>query len=215
MCIIILSSLLFPLVIFFISEKIKQVKEDRILFHKLSISVYEVINNLRMFQNSLSQFVEIVRKYPLAEVGGIGFPQYNFHLEKNLIPTVLYHQNSLFLQEILSMYRIVFHLNYIVNNIMINEIKKDFLWGFISMVDSERRYKDEAKYLLSTTQYLEEYLRCIIKIYAKIQLVNKYTSLFNFFLIKTSFSKKKLEAELKNVNLFLHDTVQVRSELIV
>lgn len=83
------------------------------------------------------------------------------------------------------------------------------------MVDSERRYKDEAKYLLSTTQYLEEYLRYIIKIYAKIQLVNKYKSLFNFFLIKTSFSKKKLEAELKNVNLFLHDTVQVRSEDIV
>lgn len=127
MCIIILSSLLFPLVIFFISEKIKQVKEDRILFHKLSISVYELINTLRMFQNSLSQFVKIVRNYTLTEVGSIGFPEYNFYLEKDLIPTILYHQNSVFLQEILSMYRIVFHLNYIANNIMINEIKKDFL----------------------------------------------------------------------------------------
>lgn len=147
------------LIVFFLSEKIKSNRNDRILFKKLEFQLYETLILLYKLKSSCNQFIDTLDKYTLKEVWSIWFPVYSFQYFREIIPMKLYNSKNwnLFLS-LLNIHKIIFSLNDSLNNLLINDIQADFLWKRVSLEDSETRYTQEVKYVNLIFNALPQYL---------------------------------------------------------
>lgn len=196
---LIITVIIAPLAVFFISEHIKSIRNDRILFKRLWMRLYEILSLLERIKSSWDQFIEIISKYSIKQIGSIGFPKYEVSLSKEIIPTVLYYKNWELFKQIFELQKSTYHLNESLQDLLINEIKDDLLSWRISEESSQERYNNEIEILAPMIKQIPSQIRHVKKLLAQTNLINTYKSLFNFIKIRLNFSKEEIEKEIINI----------------
>lgn len=190
--------LISSLFVFFITEKIKKIKDNKIKFLKLSSSLRQLLMLIISLESSCKQYIE-ANKYSLKEIGSIWFPDYKFTSINDIIPYELYNKNEkYFLNQLNQVERITFSLNNLIKDLAINEIKEDLLSKRVSLEESESRYKNELKFIENQLNQIPNYIVYIFQILSKINLINRY-NVDSILHLNTKFSDIEIENEYKNL----------------
>jgi hypothetical protein len=200
------------LIVFYLSERIKSIAEDRILLKKLSIELFEMIVLLTRFESSSKQFIKIINTHRLQEIWSIWFPKYVFHNFKENIPNILYYSKDIY-YDFIRLNRICFILNDLMQDLMINDIKNDLLTKQVSIEESEKRYHYEQFILKSTLNQIPQYISLVKKLNATIHTINNHKSIFNFIHIKTNFNKEKINNEIEKIDYELKNNFSKTEEI--
>ncbi len=183
------------LFVFYITERIKQVKNNKILFRKLYIRLKELYITLERLKSSCRQYIDITSNYSLSQIWSIWFPNYSLNTISDLIPNIAYKKENSFLYDnLIQINNIIFSLNSTLDDLFINEIKDDFLSWRLWLKESEERYKNELSFIKSIYTNIDSYLVFIFNSIILISLINK-ENINKVFKFKTLFSSEKLDKE--------------------
>lgn len=198
------------LFIFYLTEKVKYIKENKIVFLKLSIILRQLYNTLIRFKSSCSQYIEINKNYSLKEIWSIWFPNYEFPKIIDLYPNIIYEKNNYELfKSFEQVENIIFSLNSLMSDLMINEIKDDLLSWKISVEETEKRYKDELKFIESTYFQLDSYINLVFNLWIIINLINKNNTKEFLCNLKINFSKEEIQEERELLNKYLSNNKKI------
>ncbi len=189
------------LFVFYITERINYIKENKIIFQKLLIKLNQNLNNLIRFKSSCQQYIKLIENYRLDELGSIWFPIYNFFNLEDYFPNLFYEKKyEKVLKELRKLDWIVFSLNNFNNDLCINEIKHDFLNWLVRKEESEIRYKQELVVVKEYYKELDKYIEFIIYFISQISLINKFNTRKFLLNMKIIFSETDISNEIKEIN---------------
>lgn len=207
----IITAIISSLAIFFVSEYIKSINKDRILFQRLWITLHEILILLTNFESSCNQFIKLC-SYDLKTIWSIWFPVYKFPDIKETIPILIYHKKWKQLNSLMQIQKMVFSLNNLLKDLAINNIRDDLLSQRVSIETSKIRYNQEMPFIDSVHRQLPNYIDFTKKILANVSLINKHNSLRSFIYIKTNFPSKKIEDEIIEMKHILNSIYKNKVE---
>lgn len=190
------------LLVFFISTKINTIKNDKILFKKLWIKIYEMIITLTNLKSSSYQYIKLM-KFNLEEIWSIGFPEYAFKEVIELFPSSIYCQKNDLLNNLTNLHWVIFSLNETIWGLYINQIKEDLLNKTVSLDISKERYLNEVKYVQSIVENIDSYINLAVNTKAHINLINEKKQRFDFIYFKINFSQEKIKKEINKIEVQL------------
>ncbi len=177
------------LFVFYITERIRFIKENKIIFLKLSIYLKRLYRDIYRLKSSSLQYIKINELYDLRQVKSIWFPSYDFQNITELFPNIIYEKNNIELLKWLEKIDdIVSFLNNFTREININEIKEHLLSWKVWFDESDERYKNEAKYIKKYIPIIDSYLGLIFDSWLQINLINKNNTDTFLLKLKTNFS---------------------------
>ena len=183
------------LFVFYVTERIKKIKESKIRFYKISVLLRQLLMLIISFESACKQYIEI-NKYKLKDIWSIWFPNYDFPLINELIPYILYEKKEEdFLFQLNEIERVIFSLNNLIKDLAINEIKEDLLSKRLSIDESELRYKQELKFIENQLYDIPSYIEHILLVLSKINLINRFNTKSFLLNLNTRFSEKEIYKE--------------------
>ncbi len=206
--------LLSSLIVHYFTENVRDVREQKIAFHKLSLEIRNLLLEFTWFLSSGKQYVKSCDNFKDGTTNSIWFPDYNFPQIKELIPFSLYRKESKFLlDQLIKLDNVCYSLNKLVLDLNINEIKEHFLSWIIPRDETLIRYLDEWKIINLYLEEIEKYIQICFTILSSIRIINERNSKNFIFKLNVKFTERELSDKIDEIQKDFFDSFSSYEEV--